>query len=70
MANIFFFRFGYVDLENADDLDKALELNGSEVDGQSVNIEKAKAKGALPDKTPRQQQQRDSSSVFALSLVL
>lgn len=56
-------RFAYADLENPDDLDKALALSGSEIAGCTVNIDKAKP---FPNKeqksTPRgDRPQRDSS---------
>ena len=45
-----FHRNAFVDLINADDLDKAMALAGSEIDGRAINIDKAKPKGA-----PREQ---------------
>ncbi|KAK6187110.1 hypothetical protein SNE40_005203 [Patella caerulea] len=34
-------RFGHVDLDDADDLDKAMKLHGSEIDGCEIRIDKA-----------------------------
>ncbi|ESO87120.1 hypothetical protein LOTGIDRAFT_229278 [Lottia gigantea] len=34
-------RFGHIDLEDSDDLDKAMQLHGSEIDGCEIRIDKA-----------------------------
>ncbi|XP_038599181.1 nucleolin isoform X2 [Tachyglossus aculeatus] len=46
-------KFGYVDFESADDLEKALELNGSKVFGNEIKLEKAKAKETRKDRDAR-----------------
>ena len=48
---IFFNRFGYVDLADPDDLDKAVALSGENIGGSTCQIERAKPKGT--PKTPR-----------------
>ncbi|XP_070185754.1 nucleolin-like isoform X9 [Littorina saxatilis] len=62
-------RFAYVDLADADDVDKAVALSGGDIDGCEATIERAKPKGSFNDsaqKTPQaggnQFQQRDTSA--------
>ncbi len=43
------FSFAYVDLENNDDLDAALALNGEDFKGKDIKIEKAKPRGIKKD---------------------
>ena len=45
-----------MDLANGDDVDKAIALAGSEIDGRAINVEKAKPRGA-----PREQNNSFSS---------
>lgn len=48
------FRFGYVDLESEDELEKALSLNGKKIGDAELKVERAKSKfdGSSPD-TPK-----------------
>ena len=45
---ILYCSFGYVDFGNPEEVEKALELSGSEIDGRAVRIDKAESK-----QTPR-----------------
>lgn len=46
-------RFGYVDFESAEDLEKALELTGLKVFGNEIKIEKPKGKDRNKDRDAR-----------------
>jgi hypothetical protein len=47
----FLCRFGYADLADPSDLEKALELNGQELKGDVLTVQKAKTPGT--PSTPR-----------------
>ena len=51
-------RFGYVDLANADDVDKATALSGQELEGNEISVERAKARSFEPKQQQQQQQQQ------------
>lgn len=44
-----FRRFGYVDFSSAEDLDKALQMNGKKLMGSEVKLEKAKSKETMKE---------------------
>lgn len=44
-----FRRFGYVDLSSAEDLDKALQMNGKKFMGLEIKLEKAKSKETIKE---------------------
>ncbi|XFF97711.1 hypothetical protein AB1E19_001336 [Capra hircus] len=46
-------RFGYVDFESAEDLEKALELTGLKVFGNEIKLEKPKGKDSKKDRDAR-----------------
>ena len=41
-------RFGYVDFNSEEDMQKAMELNGKKVLGQEIKLDKARSKDAGP----------------------
>lgn len=60
----------FVDLENAGDLDKALELSGGKIKGEEVTIEKAKSKKEKTE-TPqkgREQKGDEAATLFVKNL--
>ncbi|XP_004674260.1 PREDICTED: nucleolin [Condylura cristata] len=46
-------KFGYVDFESAEDLEKALELTGLKIFGQEIKLEKPKGKDSKKDRDAR-----------------
>ena len=46
-------KFGYVDFESAEDLEKALELTGLKVFGTEIKLEKPKEKDSKKDRDAR-----------------
>ena len=46
-------KFGYVDFESAEDLEKALELTGLKVFGNEIKLEKPKGKDSKKDRDAR-----------------
>lgn len=44
-----FRRFGYVDFSSAEDLEKALQMNGKKLMGLEIKLEKAKSKEAIKE---------------------
>lgn len=73
---IFCSRFGYVDLANAEDLDKAIALSGQELDGSEITVERAKPKNQSFNEPKGQTQQyggrqeRDASGKTASECML
>ncbi|NXP76902.1 NUCL protein, partial [Ramphastos sulfuratus] len=57
-------RFGYVDFPSAEDLDKALQLNGKKLMGLEIKLEKAKSKEALKEN----KKERDARTLFVKNL--
>ncbi|KAM7013349.1 nucleolin [Passerculus sandwichensis] len=57
-------RFGYVDFSSAEDLDKALQLNGKKFMGLEVKLEKAKSKEAMKE----DKKVRDARTLFLKNL--
>ncbi|KAL8572087.1 hypothetical protein ACOMHN_031044 [Nucella lapillus] len=61
-------RFGYIDLANADDLDKAMSVSGQDFEGNNIKVEQARPKTTdrseqnTPARHGGQQQSRDSSA--------
>lgn len=50
-------RFGYVDLANAEDADKAVALSGKELEGNEITVERAKPRNQSfnePRQSPQQ----------------
>ncbi|NXG81058.1 NUCL protein, partial [Baryphthengus martii] len=57
-------RFGYVDFSSAEDLDKALQLNGKKLMGLEVKLEKAKSKETMKEN----KKERDARTLFVKNL--
>uniref|UniRef100_A0A8C3PTV1 Nucleolin n=1 Tax=Calidris pygmaea TaxID=425635 RepID=A0A8C3PTV1_9CHAR len=57
-------RFGYVDFSSAEDLDKALTLNGKKLMGLEVKLEKAKSKETIKEN----KKERDARTLFVKNL--
>ncbi|XP_014801534.1 PREDICTED: nucleolin [Calidris pugnax] len=57
-------RFGYVDFSSAEDLDKALTLNGKKLMGSEVKLEKAKSKETIKEN----KKERDARTLFVKNL--
>ncbi|XP_041261888.1 nucleolin [Onychostruthus taczanowskii] len=57
-------RFGYVDFSSAEDLDKALQMNGKKLMGLEVKLEKAKTKEAMKE----DKKERDARTLFLKNL--
>ncbi|NXV42979.1 NUCL protein, partial [Uria aalge] len=57
-------RFGYVDFLSAEDLDKALQLNGKKLMGLEIKLEKAKSKETVKEN----KKERDARTLFVKNL--
>ncbi|KFZ48026.1 Nucleolin, partial [Antrostomus carolinensis] len=57
-------RFGYVDFSSAEDLDKALQLNGKKLMGMEIKLEKAKSKETIKEN----KKERDARTLFVKNL--
>ncbi|NXL73759.1 NUCL protein, partial [Leptocoma aspasia] len=57
-------RFGYVDFSSAEDLDKALQMNGKKLMGLEVKLEKAKSKETMKEN----KKERDARTLFLKNL--
>ncbi|XP_075274274.1 nucleolin [Opisthocomus hoazin] len=57
-------RFGYVDFSSAEDLDKALQMNGKKLMGLEVKLEKAKNKETMKEN----KKERDARTLFLKNL--
>ncbi|RLW00693.1 hypothetical protein DV515_00008677 [Chloebia gouldiae] len=57
-------RFGYVDFSSAEDLDKALQMNGKKLMGVEVKLEKAKSKETMKEN----KKERDARTLFLKNL--
>ncbi|XP_014865367.1 PREDICTED: nucleolin isoform X2 [Poecilia mexicana] len=57
-------KFGYVDFENEDDLNRALELNGKKFMGQEVKLDKARSK----ESSQEGKKERDARTLFVKNL--
>ncbi|NWX09874.1 NUCL protein, partial [Caloenas nicobarica] len=57
-------RFGYVDFSSAEELDKALQLNGKKLMGVEVKLEKAKSKETIKEN----KKERDARTLFVKNL--
>ncbi|NXS03365.1 NUCL protein, partial [Oxylabes madagascariensis] len=57
-------RFGYVDFLSAEDLDKALQMNGKKLMGLEVKLEKAKSKETMKEN----KKERDARTLFLKNL--
>uniref|UniRef100_A0A8C4V5Y6 Nucleolin n=1 Tax=Falco tinnunculus TaxID=100819 RepID=A0A8C4V5Y6_FALTI len=57
-------RFGYVDFSSAEDLDKALQMNGKKLMGSEVKLEKAKSKETIKEN----KKERDARTLFVKNL--
>ncbi|NXX77562.1 NUCL protein, partial [Urocolius indicus] len=57
-------RFGYVDFSSAEDLDKALQLNGKKLMGLEIKLEKAKSKESMKEN----KKERDARTLFVKNL--
>ncbi|NXN66954.1 NUCL protein, partial [Himantopus himantopus] len=57
-------RFGYVDFSSAEDMDKALQLNGKKLMGLEVKLEKAKSKETMKEN----KKERDARTLFVKNL--
>ncbi|KAM9279708.1 nucleolin isoform 1-T1 [Morus bassanus] len=57
-------RFGYVDFSSAEDLDKALQLNGKKLMGLEIKLEKAKSKETMKEN----KKERDARTLFVKNL--
>ncbi|NWU70915.1 NUCL protein, partial [Pterocles burchelli] len=57
-------RFGYVDFSSAEDLDKALQMNGKKLMGLEVKLEKAKSKETMKEN----KKERDARTLFVKNL--
>ncbi|NXN49268.1 NUCL protein, partial [Rynchops niger] len=57
-------RFGYVDFLSAEDLDKALQLNGKKLMGLEIKLEKAKSKEMVKEN----KKERDARTLFVKNL--
>ncbi|NXP08172.1 NUCL protein, partial [Thinocorus orbignyianus] len=58
-------RFGYVDFSSAEDLDKALQLNGKKLMGLEIKLEKAKSKETIKEN----KKERDARTLFVKTLL-
>ncbi|KAM4895473.1 nucleolin [Sylvia borin] len=57
-------RFGYVDFSSAEDLDKALQMNGKKLMGLEIKLEKAKSKETMKEN----KKERDARTLFLKNL--
>ncbi|XP_068056657.1 nucleolin [Anomalospiza imberbis] len=57
-------RFGYVDFSSAEDLEKALQMNGKKLMGLEVKLEKAKSKETMKEN----KKERDARTLFLKNL--
>ncbi|NXS61948.1 NUCL protein, partial [Brachypteracias leptosomus] len=57
-------RFGYVDFSSAEDLEKALQLNGKKLMGSEIKLEKAKSKETMKEN----KKERDARTLFVKNL--
>ncbi|KAM6122398.1 nucleolin [Pterocles gutturalis] len=57
-------RFGYVDFSSAEDMDKALQMNGKKLMGLEVKLEKAKSKETMKEN----KKERDARTLFVKNL--
>ncbi|XP_030311717.1 nucleolin isoform X2 [Calypte anna] len=57
-------RFGYVDFSSAEDLDKALQMNGKKLMGSEIKLEKAKSKETMKEN----KKERDARTLFVKNL--
>ncbi|NXB76397.1 NUCL protein, partial [Donacobius atricapilla] len=57
-------RFGYVDFSSAEDLDKALQMNGKKLMGLELKLEKAKSKETMKE----DKRERDARTLFLKNL--
>ncbi|KAM6062893.1 nucleolin [Chlamydotis macqueenii] len=57
-------RFGYVDFSSAEDLDKALQLNGKKLMGLEIKLEKARSKETMKEN----KKERDARTLFVKNL--
>ncbi|NXV79004.1 NUCL protein, partial [Atlantisia rogersi] len=57
-------RFGYVDFSSAEDLDKALQLNGKKLMGLEIKLEKAKSRETMKEN----KKERDARTLFVKNL--
>ncbi|KFZ56261.1 Nucleolin, partial [Podiceps cristatus] len=57
-------RFGYVDFSSAEDLDKALQLNGKKLMGLEIKLEKAKSRETMKES----KKERDARTLFVKNL--
>ncbi|NXO86666.1 NUCL protein, partial [Sitta europaea] len=57
-------RFGYVDFPSAEDLDKALQMNGKKLMGLEIKLEKAKSKETMKE----DKKERDARTLFLKNL--
>ncbi|KAM6305158.1 nucleolin [Aegotheles albertisi] len=57
-------RFGYIDFSSAEDLDRALQMNGKKLMGYEIKLEKAKSKEAMKEN----KKERDARTLFVKNL--
>lgn len=57
-------KFGYVDFSSAEDLDKALQMNGKKLMGSEIKLEKAKSKETIKEN----KKERDARTLFVKNL--
>ncbi|NXN85688.1 NUCL protein, partial [Bombycilla garrulus] len=57
-------KFGYVDFSSAEDLDKALQMNGKKLMGLEIKLEKAKSKETMKEN----KKERDARTLFVKNL--
>ncbi|NXR55902.1 NUCL protein, partial [Hippolais icterina] len=57
-------RFGYVDFSSAEDLDKALQMNGKKLMGLEIKLERAKSKETMKEN----KKERDARTLFLKNL--
>uniref|UniRef100_A0A6G1RYR8 Nucleolin n=1 Tax=Hypotaenidia okinawae TaxID=2861861 RepID=A0A6G1RYR8_9GRUI len=57
-------RFGYADFSSAEDLDKALQLNGKKLMGLEIKLEKAKSRETMKEN----KKERDARTLFVKNL--
>ncbi|NWT98022.1 NUCL protein, partial [Urocynchramus pylzowi] len=57
-------KFGYVDFPSAEDLDKALQMNGKKLMGLEIKLEKAKSKETMKES----KKERDARTLFLKNL--
>uniref|UniRef100_A0A8C3EE03 Nucleolin n=1 Tax=Corvus moneduloides TaxID=1196302 RepID=A0A8C3EE03_CORMO len=57
-------RFGYVDFSSAEDLEKALQMNGKKLMGLEIKLEKAKSKETIKEN----KKERDARTLFLKNL--